>query len=166
MLCLVVSYCAVVQLQRLPSGIVQIFEYNGSAIVAMAGKECFAIGSDLRFGVQFQTLATDYKKVYKVGPGCRSIRSKPVALHREASGPAGAFAGGMHIVQVPCTQRCAACVTERMGPPLCRCTTSSSWAWRASARTHRHCEEPDTFPFRCRAAFRTMPSPGGALSAP
>lgn len=43
-----------------------ISEYNGSAIVAMAGKECFAIGSDLRFGVQFQTLATDYKKVYKI----------------------------------------------------------------------------------------------------
>jgi len=43
-----------------------IFEYNGSAIVAMAGKECFAIGSDLRFGVQFQTLATDYRKVYKI----------------------------------------------------------------------------------------------------
>lgn len=44
----------------------QIFEYNGAAIVAMAGKECIAIGSDLRFGVQFQTLATDYKKVYKI----------------------------------------------------------------------------------------------------
>lgn len=29
----------------------------------MAGKNCVAIGSDLRFGVQFQTLATDYKKV-------------------------------------------------------------------------------------------------------
>lgn len=43
-----------------------IFEMNGSAIVAMAGKECFAIGSDLRFGVQFQTLATDYRKVYKI----------------------------------------------------------------------------------------------------
>lgn len=43
-----------------------IFEYNGSAIVAMAGKECVAIGSDLRFGVQFQTLATDYKKVHKI----------------------------------------------------------------------------------------------------
>jgi 20S proteasome alpha/beta subunit len=41
----------------------QIFEYNGSAIVAMAGKNCVAIGSDTRFGVQFQTLATDYKKV-------------------------------------------------------------------------------------------------------
>ena len=44
----------------------QIFEYNGAAIVAMAGKDCIAIGSDLRFGVQFQTLATDYKKVYKI----------------------------------------------------------------------------------------------------
>ena len=45
---------------------VQIFGYNGAAIVAMAGKECVAIGSDLRFGVQFQTLATDYKKVFKI----------------------------------------------------------------------------------------------------
>ncbi|GAB4816157.1 hypothetical protein N2152v2_003203 [Parachlorella kessleri] len=43
-----------------------IFEYNGSAIVAMAGKECVAIASDLRFGVQLQTLATDYKKIYKI----------------------------------------------------------------------------------------------------
>mmetsp|Transcript_7646 Transcript_7646/g.13754 ORF Transcript_7646/g.13754 Transcript_7646/m.13754 type:complete len:205 (-) Transcript_7646:99-713(-) len=43
-----------------------IFEYNGAAIVAMAGKGCVAIGSDLRLGVQFQTLATDYKKVYKI----------------------------------------------------------------------------------------------------
>jgi 20S proteasome subunit beta 3 len=43
-----------------------IFEYNGSAIIAMAGKECVAIGSDLRFGVQLQTLATDYKKIYRI----------------------------------------------------------------------------------------------------
>lgn len=43
-----------------------IFEYNGSAIIAMAGKGCVAIGSDLRFGVQFQTLATDYQKVYRI----------------------------------------------------------------------------------------------------
>lgn len=34
--------------------------------VAMAGKECVAIASDLRFGVQLQTLATDHKKVYKI----------------------------------------------------------------------------------------------------
>ena len=50
--------------QVIPWDCSQIFEYNGAAIVAMAGKECVAIGSDLRLGVQFQTLATDYKKVY------------------------------------------------------------------------------------------------------
>jgi 20S proteasome subunit beta 3 len=43
-----------------------IFEYNGAAIVAMAGKDCVAIGSDLRFGVQLQTMTTDYKKVYQI----------------------------------------------------------------------------------------------------
>eukprot|EP00887_Chlorella_sp_A99_P002033 scaffold18.g2033.t1 len=43
-----------------------IFEYNGAAIVAMAGKECVAIASDLRFGVQLQTLATDCTKVMRV----------------------------------------------------------------------------------------------------
>jgi hypothetical protein len=43
-----------------------IFEYNGSAIIAMVGKECVAIGSDLRFGVQLQTMTTDCKKVYQM----------------------------------------------------------------------------------------------------
>ena len=43
-----------------------IDEYNGSAIVAMAGKECVAIGSDLRFGVEMRTIATDYKKVHRI----------------------------------------------------------------------------------------------------
>lgn len=37
-----------------------------SHAVAMAGKECVAIASDLRFGVQLQTLATDYKKIYRI----------------------------------------------------------------------------------------------------
>lgn len=46
--------------------ITQIFEYNGGAIIAMAGKDCVVVGSDLRLGVQFQTLATDYKKVYRI----------------------------------------------------------------------------------------------------
>lgn len=32
----------------------------------MTGKECVAIGSDLRLGVQFQTLATDFQKIYKI----------------------------------------------------------------------------------------------------
>ncbi|KAI8462913.1 MAG: subunit of GARP complex [Monoraphidium minutum] len=43
-----------------------IFTYNGAAIIAMAGKDCVAIGSDLRFGVQLQTMTTDYKKVYQL----------------------------------------------------------------------------------------------------
>ena len=32
----------------------------------MAGKDCVAIGSDLRFGIQFQTLACDYQKVHQM----------------------------------------------------------------------------------------------------
>ncbi|XP_058189711.1 proteasome subunit beta type-3-A-like [Rhododendron vialii] len=43
-----------------------IFEYNGSAVVAMVGKNCFAIASDRRLGVQLQTIATDFQKIYKV----------------------------------------------------------------------------------------------------
>mmetsp|Transcript_10363 Transcript_10363/g.31198 ORF Transcript_10363/g.31198 Transcript_10363/m.31198 type:complete len:205 (-) Transcript_10363:476-1090(-) len=43
-----------------------IFEYNGSAIIAMAGKDCVAIGSDLRFGAQLQTMTTDRPKVHKI----------------------------------------------------------------------------------------------------
>ena len=66
-----------------------IFEYNGSAIIAMAGeiygnggldrllfevvsrstsagKDCVAVGSDLRFGVQLQTMTTDRPKIHKI----------------------------------------------------------------------------------------------------
>jgi len=38
-------------------------EYNGSGIVAMVGKDCVAIASDMRFGVQQTTLAGDMHKV-------------------------------------------------------------------------------------------------------
>jgi 20S proteasome alpha/beta subunit len=44
----------------------QIFEYNGSAVVAMVGKNCFAIASDRRLGVQLQTIATDFQRVFKI----------------------------------------------------------------------------------------------------
>ncbi|KAJ4798969.1 Proteasome subunit beta type [Rhynchospora pubera] len=43
-----------------------IFEYNGSALVAMVGKNCFAIASDRRLGVQLQTVATDFQRVFKI----------------------------------------------------------------------------------------------------
>uniref|UniRef100_A0A7N0UW62 Proteasome subunit beta n=2 Tax=Magnoliopsida TaxID=3398 RepID=A0A7N0UW62_KALFE len=43
-----------------------IFEYNGSAVVAMVGKNCFAIASDRRLGVQLQTVATDFQKIHRI----------------------------------------------------------------------------------------------------
>lgn len=40
-----------------------IMAYNGSGIIAMTGKKCVAIASDMRFGIQQQTLAEDFHKV-------------------------------------------------------------------------------------------------------
>ena len=41
-------------------------EYNGSAVVAMAGKNCVAIASDSRFGIKFQTLGTTMQKIFPI----------------------------------------------------------------------------------------------------
>ncbi len=43
-----------------------IFEYNGSAMVAMKGKNCVALGTDRRLGVQLATVATNFQKVFKL----------------------------------------------------------------------------------------------------
>jgi len=44
-----------------------IFNYNGSAVVAMAGKDCVGIACDRRLGVnQFQTVSTDFQKVFEI----------------------------------------------------------------------------------------------------
>eukprot|EP00292_Cryptomonas_paramecium_P015918 CAMPEP_0113675374 /NCGR_PEP_ID=MMETSP0038_2-20120614/7975_1 /TAXON_ID=2898 /ORGANISM="Cryptomonas paramecium" /LENGTH=208 /DNA_ID=CAMNT_0000592131 /DNA_START=26 /DNA_END=652 /DNA_ORIENTATION=- /assembly_acc=CAM_ASM_000170 len=43
-----------------------IMGYNGSAILAMAGKDCVAIASDRRYGAQYQTMATDRQKIFKM----------------------------------------------------------------------------------------------------
>ncbi len=40
--------------------------YNGGTVIAMAGKDCVTIGSDLRIGEQFLTVQTDKPKVHKV----------------------------------------------------------------------------------------------------
>lgn len=45
-----------------------ILAYNGAAVVAMKGKDCVAIASDLRFGIQAQTVAMDFQKVFEMGP--------------------------------------------------------------------------------------------------
>ncbi|CAM6041741.1 unnamed protein product [Sphagnum compactum] len=43
-----------------------ITSYNGSALIAMVGKNCFAIASDRRLGVQFQTIATDFQRIFEI----------------------------------------------------------------------------------------------------
>lgn len=43
-----------------------IMEYNGGAVLAMTGKNCVAIASDLRFGVQAQTLSFNFAKVFRM----------------------------------------------------------------------------------------------------
>lgn len=43
-----------------------ILEYNGAAIIAMAGDGCVGIASDNRLGAQYQTVAMDFKKIFKM----------------------------------------------------------------------------------------------------
>lgn len=45
-------------------------EYNGSAVVAMTGKNCVAIASDMRYGIQYQTLASNLNKIFPVNEKC------------------------------------------------------------------------------------------------
>ena len=40
-----------------------ILQYNGGAVIAMAGKNCVGICSDLRLGQQALTVAKDFEKV-------------------------------------------------------------------------------------------------------
>ena len=47
-----------------------ILEYNGSGIVAMVGKDCVCIASDMRFGVQQQTVADNVHKVFQINDKC------------------------------------------------------------------------------------------------
>ena len=43
-------------------------QYNGGAVMAMKGKNCVAIAGDLRFGVQGQTVAMNFDKIFEMGP--------------------------------------------------------------------------------------------------
>ncbi|GAB1603016.1 proteasome subunit beta type-3-like [Argonauta hians] len=45
-----------------------VLNYNGSAILAMKGKECVAIAADRRLGIQSSlTVDTKFKKIFKMG---------------------------------------------------------------------------------------------------
>ena len=37
-------------------------------MVAMKGKNCVAIAADRRFGIQLQTISTDFQKIFEMGP--------------------------------------------------------------------------------------------------
>ncbi|VDH89586.1 20S proteasome subunit beta 3 [Mytilus galloprovincialis] len=43
-----------------------IMEYNGAAIIAMKGRDCVAIAADRRFGVQAQTVSTNFQKIFEM----------------------------------------------------------------------------------------------------
>eukprot|EP01038_Epipyxis_sp_PR26KG_P004627 gene4627-6506_t len=43
-----------------------ILQYNGGAVIAMTGKNCVGICSDLRLGIQLQTVAMDFEKVFRM----------------------------------------------------------------------------------------------------
>eukprot|EP00743_Colponemidia_sp_Colp-15_P000566 GILK01000634.1.p1 GENE.GILK01000634.1~~GILK01000634.1.p1 ORF type:complete len:222 (+),score=20.91 GILK01000634.1:61-666(+) len=40
--------------------------YNGAAIVAMVGKNCVGIAADKRYGIQQQTVGTNFQKVFQM----------------------------------------------------------------------------------------------------
>jgi len=43
-----------------------IMQYNGAAVIAMAGKECIAIASDRRFGLRNQTISCEMQKTHQI----------------------------------------------------------------------------------------------------
>jgi len=47
-----------------------IMEYNGSGIVAMTGKNCVAIASDLRYGIQQLTIADNMQRIFPITDRC------------------------------------------------------------------------------------------------
>ena len=44
-------------------GIQSIMDYNGGSVVAMVGKECVAIASDLRLGNQALGISSNFQRV-------------------------------------------------------------------------------------------------------
>ncbi len=42
------------------------FQYNGGGLIAMKGKDCVAIGTDTRLGNKYQTISTNFRKVFKM----------------------------------------------------------------------------------------------------
>ena len=43
-----------------------IMQYNGAAVICMAGKKCVGIASDKRYGLQNQTVACEMRKTFQL----------------------------------------------------------------------------------------------------
>ena len=41
-------------------------QYNGAAVIAMAGKNCVAIASDRRYGIRNQTISCEMQKSFQI----------------------------------------------------------------------------------------------------
>ena len=56
-------------------------------MIAMAGKDCVGIAADRRYGVQLQTIATDFQKVFKLSDklfvGLAGLATDVQTLHQE-----------------------------------------------------------------------------------
>mmetsp|Transcript_3000 Transcript_3000/g.4536 ORF Transcript_3000/g.4536 Transcript_3000/m.4536 type:complete len:205 (-) Transcript_3000:13-627(-) len=63
-----------------------ILEYNGAAMIAMAGKNCVGIAADRRLGMQAQTVSTNFQKVFPMGDklyvGLAGLASDVQTLHQ------------------------------------------------------------------------------------
>ena len=57
------SHDRVCHSQAIKCSVQSIMEYNGGSVVAMVGKDCVAIASDLRLGNQALTIACNHEKV-------------------------------------------------------------------------------------------------------
>ena len=60
-----------------------ILNMNGGAVVAMAGKDCVAIASDMRFGQQFQTIGMNCPKVHEISD--KVVFTSPIQYHYTCS---------------------------------------------------------------------------------
>lgn len=62
-------------------------EYNGGSVIAMAGAECVAIATDLRFGIKNNTVGFDHSKVYRINDktfiGLPGLISDAQTLHEK-----------------------------------------------------------------------------------
>ncbi|KAK9892462.1 hypothetical protein WA026_020453 [Henosepilachna vigintioctopunctata] len=45
-----------------------ILTYNGGAMLAMKGDGCVSIAADKRYGIQMQTVGTNFQKIFEMGP--------------------------------------------------------------------------------------------------